>query len=128
MTAPIDRPQTRNWSDFLAILTGVTLLGIAIWPGEPSATVDADRETTVTPALWLVHIAAGALALVAVGVAQKWRNRAVARILLIVAALLLLGALMLFRDFTMRAMLTSILPAVALLISSFAIGPLPRET
>src|SRR5688572_4672433 len=127
MSTVLDRPAARHWADLLAIITGVILLGIAIWPNEASATSDADRETTLTQALWLVHLAAGALTLLAVYLSQRWQRRALGRALLVGSAVLLLGALVLFRDFTLRAMLTTIVPAIALLVSSFAIGPMPRE-
>lgn len=127
MPDALDRPATRNWADLLVILTGVILFGIAVWPGQPSASVGADQETTATPALWLVHMTSASLALLSVLVAQRWQQRLLARLLLVGAALLLLGALVIFRDFTMRALLTAILPAVALLAGSTAIGPMPRE-
>jgi hypothetical protein len=127
MPATLDRPASRHWADLLAILTAVSLIAIAIWPGTPSASVDADRETTATPALWLAHIASGSLTMLAVFMAQRWQNRPVARILLVVAAIVLIGALVVFRDFTTRALLTTIIPALALLVSALAVGPMPRE-
>ena len=127
MPATLDRPASRHWADLLAILTAVSLIAIAIWPGEPSASVDADLETSATPALWLAHIASGSLAMLAVFVAQRWRNRSFARLLLVGGALVLLGALVVFRDFTTRALLTTIIPALALLVAATAVGPMPRE-
>jgi hypothetical protein len=127
MPAALDRASNRNWADLLAIVTAVSLIGISIWPGTPSASIGADRETTATPALWLAHIASGSLAIIAVFIGQKWRNRPLARLLLVGGAIVLLGALLVFRDFTTRALLTTIVPALALLVSAVAIGPMPRE-
>jgi cytochrome bd-type quinol oxidase subunit 2 len=128
MPAALKEPAARQWADLLAIFTGVSLVAIALWPTDATATAAADRETTVTQALWLVHIATGALTLLAVFVSQRWQRRPLARALLIVTALILLGALVLFRDFTPRALLTTILPAIFLLAASFGIGPMPVDT
>ena len=127
MPAALDRAANRNWADLLAIVTAVSLIGISIWPGTPSTSIGADRETTATPALWLAHIASGSLVIMAVFIGQKWQNRSLARLLLVGGAIVLLGALLVFRDFTTRALLTTIVPALALLVSAFAIGPMPRE-
>ena len=128
MPSTLDRPSARHWADLLAILTSVVLIAIAIWPTNASATLDSDRETTVTPALWLAHAAAGALSLLGVTISQRWGRRPLGRAALLFAALILLGALLVFRDLTTRAVLTTLLPALALVIASFAVGPMPRET
>jgi hypothetical protein len=70
---------------------------------------------------------AGAFALASVAVAQRWKLRPLARALLAVAAVGLLIVLFMFRDFGPRAMLTVLLPAMLLLVSAFAVGPMPRD-
>ena len=126
MADATDRATSRNWADFLAIITGVALLAISIWPGEPTAGVDAARETGNLELAWYVRMIVGAMAILAVVVAQKWERRPIARALLIVGAHALLANLLIFRDFGARALLTFVLPAAALLLASTAIGPMPR--
>ena len=127
MVATTDNKQARHWADVLAILTGLVLMALAIWPGEPQASADAAREAGNPQLMWLAYIAAGGSAIAAVLVAQRWQRRPLARALLVLGALVLLAVLVVFRDFGPRALLTVLLPAVALLASATAIGPLPRE-
>ena len=54
-------------------------------------------------------------------------RRAIARTLLILGAAALIAVLLVFRDFGVRALLTALVPALALLVSSTAIGPMPRD-
>ena len=117
---------SRNWADFLAIITGVALLAISIWPGEPTAGADAAREQGNLELAWYVRMVVGAMAILAVVVAQKWERRPIARGLLLLGALALLANLLIFRDFGPRALLSLVLPAAALLLASTAIGPMPR--
>jgi hypothetical protein len=119
--------QRRHWADVLAIFTGLALLGLAIWPGPQSASAGAAREAGNPQLLWLAHAFAGAAALAGVGVAQRWELRPLGRALLILAAIALLGVLFGFRDFGPRALLTVLLPALLLLVSASAVGPIPRD-
>lgn len=125
--AAVSGRTARTWADFLALLIGVSLIGISIWPGPPSATSDALRELRHADTLWLVHAGAGSATLVALALAQTARWRGLGRVLLAVAALTLLAALIVFRDFSTRAVLTLVLPALILLACVFAIGPVPPE-
>jgi hypothetical protein len=118
----------RHWADVVAIFTGLALLGLAIWPGPQSASAGAARESGGNQEiLWLAHAAAGALALGSVAIAQRWNLRAIARGMLAVAAVGLVVVCFTFRDFGPRALLTLVLPAMLLLVSAFAVGPMPRE-
>ena len=127
VVAIAESKQGRPWADVLAILTGLVLMALAIWPGEPQANTDAARESANVQLQWLAYAIAGGSAIAAVLIAQKWQRRPLARALLVLGALVLLGVLLVFRDFGVRALLTVLLPAVALLISATAIGPMPRE-
>jgi hypothetical protein len=127
MATAAQSPASRNWADLLTILTGVALLAVSIWPAEPTASVDAHVETGDPQAVWSVRLAAGVIALSGVFVAQSWRRRALARALIIGAALALLVSLAIFRDFGPRALLGNLLPGLILLATSVAIGPLPRD-
>jgi hypothetical protein len=120
--------QSRHWADVLAIFTGLALLGLAIWPGPQSASAGAARESGGNQEiLWLSHAIGGALALASVAIAQRWKLRPLARVLLATAAVGLVVVLFTFRDFGPRALLTLLLPAVLLLVSASAVGPMPRD-
>ncbi|HUQ81452.1 MAG TPA: hypothetical protein VM076_09955 [Gemmatimonadaceae bacterium] len=127
MTASSVGPKSRNWADLVAIVTGVALIGLAMWPGPQSASAGAARESGNPQLLWLSHACAGALALGAVAAAQRWSLRPLARGLLILGGLGLLSVLLVFRDFGPRALLTAVLPALLLLGAATAIGPMPRD-
>jgi peptidoglycan/LPS O-acetylase OafA/YrhL len=119
--------QGRHWADVLAILTGLVLMALAIWPGEPQANADAAREAGNPQLQWLAYVVAGGSAIAAVLIAQRWNRRPLARGLLALGGLTLLAVLLVFQDFGPRALLTMLLQAIALLTSAVAIGPMPRE-
>ena len=122
------RPAARNWATVVAIVTGLALWGIAIWPGEPTTTSLAQHEQAIPSRVWLAQAVAGMCAIGAVLLAQRWQRQQLARGLLIVAALVLLLSLLVFRDFGTRALLTVLLPAMLLAGAAVGIGPVPRET
>jgi hypothetical protein len=62
-----------------------------------------------------------------VTVAQRWKLRSMGRTLVILAAAGLLVVVFTFDEFGLRALLTVLLPAILLLVSAFAVGPMPRE-
>lgn len=123
----IDGGFDRGWPYFLTIFVGVSLLGIAIWPGAPSASLDADLQTRNTQTLWLVHALTGAAALAAVFVAQRSQRRPIGRMILALAGIILLTTLLIFRDFGVRPLLVLLLPGVLLLVCAVLIGPVPDE-
>lgn len=115
----------RGWPYFLAILTGVSLIGLALWPGDWSGSRSSDLQTRNSDVLWLVHALTGATAILAVFLARRRPWRPAARLLLTLAAVTLLATLLLFRDFSMRPLLTLIVPAVALVVAALAMGRVP---
>ena len=127
MVATTQSARSRHWADVLAIFTGLVLMALAIWPGAPTASAGAERETGDPQLLWIAQFVAGASAIAAVLVAQRWQRRPLARGLLILGAVVLLLVLLVFRDFGPRALFTVLLPAVAMLVAATAIGPLPRD-
>ena len=120
-------PRTRHWSDLLALLTGVALIGVVIWPGGPTANNAAAEELRFPVAAWMVLGSAGFLALAGATVAQRWSLRGLGRGLIAVGGVLLLVNLFFVRDFGVRALLTLLLPGVALLAAAFGAGPMPRD-
>ena len=117
----------RHWADVIVIFTGLVLLGLAIWPGEHNANTDAAREAGEVRLLWGAHALAGAMAIGSVFIAQQDRFRVLARILLVLAGAALIGALVLFNDYGVRAMLTMLLPGLLLLLAATSVGPMPRD-
>jgi hypothetical protein len=118
--------QRRHRTDQIAILTGLGLLGLAIWPGSPSASTGAAIESGVPDVLWLVHALAGGMTLLGVTVAQSWGLRQMGRSLIVIAAVGLIAVLFQFNQIGLRALLTVALPATLLLVAAFSVG-LPRE-
>jgi hypothetical protein len=108
---------------FVAILIGVSLIGLSIWGG-PIFSTGADEEMANPDMVWLLHFICGAAAVAAVGLAQNERRMKLARTILAVTAIALLVALAGFFDIGVRAVLTVIAPALILLATSFFIGPL----
>lgn len=115
----------RGWPYFLAILTGFALIAMAVWPGGWLGSRGSDLQTRSTDVLWLLHAITGVVAVVAVFVARRPQRRPLARLLLLLAVATLLGALLLYRDFSTRPLLTLVVPAIALLIAALAIGRVP---
>jgi hypothetical protein len=74
---------------------------------------------------WLAHFLAGSAALLGVGAAQRERWRHVGQGLLALAAVVLLGTLIVFRAVGPWAWLSLILPAVVLFGAMPFVGPMP---
>ena len=121
-----ERPPTRPWADVLALVTGVALIGLSLWPSilvtSPEGVGGSGRPGTLV----IFRVVAGITAVVAVFAAQAWRRRTLARALLVAAAVVLVVALTSFRDFGAWALGTVVLPAALLLVSATAVGPLPE--
>jgi peptidoglycan/LPS O-acetylase OafA/YrhL len=128
MTSPVPPARTRHWADFVAILTGVALLAMAIWPRQSSISEEAARELGSPDFAWIAWIVAGFSALAAVLLAQRWRRPALSRGLLMAGgAALLIGYIISGDLLSMPSLLTLLLPAVALFASSMGVGPMPRN-
>jgi hypothetical protein len=119
-------PASRHWAAVICIVVGVTLLGVSIWPSGLTASAEATRETPLPDVAYVARALSGGLSLAAVLVAQRWRRRALSRLLLWIASAALLAALVLFNDLGARSLLTLGTPAVLLMIASLGIGPMPR--
>ena len=118
--------QRRHRADLIAIITGLALLGLAIWPSSPSASTGVAVESGRPDVLWLVHALAGGMALLGVTVA-RWDLRQMGRSLIVIAAAGLIAVLFQFDQIGLRALLTVALPAILLLVAAFSVGPMPRE-
>ena len=123
-TAPATA-DSRQLADFFVILIGMSLLGLALYGGPLVATGETE-EIRYGPIVWLVFFVTGSVALIATGMAQWERWQTIARIVLAVDGLILLGGLLAFNNFGIRALLCVALPGVAFIVLSRFLGPIPR--
>src|SRR3990170_328353 len=127
-TAPVSpaTANSRQLADFFVILVGMSLLGLALYGGPLVATGETE-EIRYGQIVWLVFFITGTVALVATGMAQWERWQKIARIVLAVNGLLLLGGLLAFNNFGIRALLSVALPGVMFIVLSRFLGPIPRQ-
>ena len=115
--------RRRHWADVLAIVAGLTLMGLAIWPVPFANTPETGRQVNV----WWIYALAGGLSLAGVFLGQRWELRQLARGLMLAAVgVLLYGLLVVFRDLGTAAVLTTLIPSVLLLLAAPFFGPMPR--
>jgi len=113
----------RHWADVLAILAGLTLMGLAIWPVPFANTPETGRQVDV----WWIYALAGGLSLLGVLVGQRWSLRQLARGLLLAAVgVLIYGLATQFRELGTAAVLTALIPGLLLLFAAPFFGPMPR--
>jgi len=124
-TSPPATADSRQLADLFAILIGMSLLGLALYGGPIVATGETE-EIRYGPVVWLVFFITGTVALIATGMAQWERWQTIARIVLAINGLILLGGLLAFNNFGIRALLCVALPGVAFIVLSRFIGPMPR--
>jgi peptidoglycan/LPS O-acetylase OafA/YrhL len=117
----------RRWADVLAIVTGVSLFGISLWPSIMSTSPEGRYDTRHPGTLVLVRVAVAVMAIGAVALAQRWERRAPARALLVVGAVALVATLVMFRDATTWEFWSLLVPAVALVVAATGIGPMPGQ-
>ena len=121
--AEVPEVRRRHWADIAAIVAGLMLMGLAIWP-VPFAD---DPETGRRVSVWWIYAMAGILSLLGVFLGQRWRFRQLARGLLFAAVgVLLYGLVVAFRDLGTAAVLTAVIPGVLLLFAAPFYGPMPR--
>ena len=87
--AEVPEVRRRHWADVAAILTGLMLMGLAIWP-VPFVSTEEVRRVSV----WWIYALAGGLSLVAVFLGQRWRFQQLAQGLLFAAVGVLLYELL----------------------------------
>lgn len=129
MTGMTERPSSRHWADVLALVAGVALIASSAWPSILTTAPPGARQIVSPGALIVIRIVIGVAVIGTVVLAQRWRRRTLARTLLVVeAALLLVTALVLFRDYGAWEVWTLLVPALALVASAVAVGPMPRAS
>lgn len=127
MSVVPSRSRRREWADFVLLLLGMGLLGFAVWGG-PVATQSPSEEIVYPQAVWVLYVVTGLLTVGGVVIAQRRRQLAIARGMILLAGLALLAGLLLFRDFGSRALLTMALPGGVLILLAWLAGPIPAHT
>ena len=118
------RQRRRLAADTVVIFTGLLLLGLAAW-NAPASSGRTPDETASLPSMYMAYAVGGALALVSLFVAH--RSRTAGRLLLVLAALLLLGfGFDAFRAGAAAVWLTVLVPALQMLGATPFFGPMPR--
>jgi hypothetical protein len=113
----------RNAANFVAMLIGAILVALSIWGGSAAGVSETGESRAAVP--WFTHFSAGALTIAGVFIAQRWNRRRLGQVALVVSAVILIGALLMFRYFGPWAWLTLVLPAVALLVATPFLAPTP---
>ena len=121
--AEVPEVQRRHWADVAAIIAGLMLMGLAIWPVPFANTGEAGGRVSV----WWIYALAGGLSLIGVFLGQRWELRQLARGLMLAAVgVLLYGLVAVFRDLGTAAVLTAVVPGLLLLLAAPFFGPMPR--
>jgi hypothetical protein len=121
--AEVTEKRRRHWADVAAILAGLMLMGLAIWPVPFADRPETGRQVDV----WWIYALAGGLSLVGVFLGQRWRFRQLAQGLLFAAVgVLLYGLVVEFRELGIAAVLTVVIPGALLLLAAPFFGPMPR--
>jgi peptidoglycan/LPS O-acetylase OafA/YrhL len=115
--------QRRRWADIVVILVGLALVGLAAWNAPISAGAEPD-ETRSIPSIYMAYAVGGGLALAAVFAVHRWKG--VGRLLLLAAALVLLGYGVAGYQQGEALWLTVVLPGLLLLGAAPFFGPMPR--
>ena len=109
-------------ADFVAILTGMASVGFALY-GTP-VTFDDAYNAPIAP-VWAIFLAAGVLAVLGVGLAQ--RSRGGGRALVAVAGLLVLAAAFMTPGPWITIRVAQAIVGVVLLASSLFVGRMTNE-
>jgi hypothetical protein len=121
--ADVPEVRRRHWADVAAILAGLMLMGLAIWPVPFVDTMETGRPISV----WWIYALAGGLSLVGVFLGQRWRFRQLAQGLMLAAVgVLVYGLVTTFRELGTAAVLTAVIPGLLLLLAAPFFGPMPR--
>lgn len=113
--------RRQRWADIVVMVAGLWVTGWAFWsPIVPSPEVGAVRDFA---GWWAVSAISGLTAFASVLV--TFRSTAVARVMLVIAAAVLLVGVFLFERITVSAFSRIIVPAILMLLAAPFIGPMP---
>ena len=123
--ADVPERQRRHWADVAAILAGLILMGLAIWPVPFVHAADRAGQVAV---VWWIYALAGGLTLVAVFLGQQWHRKQLAQGLMVAAlGVLLYGLFTTLWDLGTVALLTAVVPGLLILLAVPFFGPMPRD-
>ena len=122
--ADIAGRRKRRWADIVAIIASVTALGNAMWGPLIFSTISS-RVTTDQGAgyNWFAFGVGGMLGVLGLIVAQK--RPVPGRIALAIGGVLLLAVPFAYENRALLPIATSLVLGVAMLVSSFFLGPMP---
>jgi hypothetical protein len=124
MVSKKDSAVRRRWADIVVIAASAYAIAAATQMPLELATADVDEA--VRFALWLptAYALGGALGMASIFVALRWPGPA--RVVLVIAALLLISGLLALERFALLPVLSLGLPAVAMLAAAPFMGTMPR--
>ena len=122
--ADIAGRRKRRWADIVAIIASVTALGNAMW-GPLIFSTTSTRVTTDQGAgyNWFAFGVGGILGVLGLIVAQK--RPMPGRIALAIGGLLLIAVPFVYENRALLPIATSMVLGIAMLVSSFFLGPMP---
>jgi cytochrome bd-type quinol oxidase subunit 2 len=115
--------RRRHWADIVVIVVGLLLVGLAAWNAPVSSGMRPDEAESL-PAVYAAYAIAGGLALASLFIAQ--RSSAAGKVVLLVAALVLIGYGVAGYRPSEALWLTVLLPGLALLGALPFFGRMPR--
>lgn len=116
-----ERAQRRRWADVAIMVVGAITVSMGMWA--PPMTRSDQAHLTGFTGWWLALFFAGALAFFSPFIAL--RSTPLARIAVVVAAVILLSGLAVFRAATPAAIGTLLVPALVLLAAAPFMGRMP---
>jgi len=122
--ADIASRKTRRWADIVAIIASVAALGNAMWGPLIFTTVSSEVTTDRGVGYnWFAFGVGGILGVLGLIVAQK--RPLPGRVALALGGALLVVVPFVYENRAMLPMVTSVVLGVAMLVSSFFLGPMP---
>ena len=114
----------RRWADVVVMLSALLLVGLAAW-NAPASSGSSPDETFSLGSMYVAYGVGGGLALAAVFLVHRWRT--VGRVVLVAAALIVLGfGFHAYRGGAGAVWLTVLLPGLLMLAAAPFFGPMPR--
>jgi hypothetical protein len=118
-------PRGTQVADFLVIVIGLSLIGVALYDWGGLIEFGQRREIVHADAVWMIQFVGGSLVLAAVILAQWPRWRSAGQALVALAGIMLILGLFFFLRLGWRAWVAFALPGLLLVGLSRFLGPIP---
>ena len=115
----VQEARRRHWADVAAIVGGVMAFAFTVWPSDLFTLGNAQRSSLS----WLSYALPGVMAVGSVFLAN--RSRTLARVVLALAGLILLGSLIGTAQFGWQHWVSRIIPALLMLGAAPFVGRMP---